>query len=71
MKFVTVYLLGMFIPHLYLMYLIWIIFEMFIPIMGRSGSEIPPDTIMAAFIALFTVLLSSYFVRMLLYIKLT
>ncbi|XP_042308503.1 endoplasmic reticulum metallopeptidase 1 isoform X1 [Sceloporus undulatus] len=63
MKFITVYLLGMFIPHLYLLYLNWIIFEMFVPIMGRSGSEIPPDIIVAAFIVLMCVLLSSYLLK--------
>ncbi|KAH0628316.1 hypothetical protein JD844_009273 [Phrynosoma platyrhinos] len=63
MKFITVYLLGMFIPHLYLLYLNWIIFEMFVPIMGRSGSEIPPDIIVAAFIVLICILLSSYLLK--------
>ncbi|KAM3846159.1 endoplasmic reticulum metallopeptidase 1 isoform 2-T2 [Vipera latastei] len=59
-KFVTVYLLGMFIPYLYLMYLIRLIFEMFVPIMGRSGSEVPPDVVMGIFIVVMSILLSSY-----------
>ncbi|KAJ7335487.1 hypothetical protein JRQ81_013428 [Phrynocephalus forsythii] len=63
MKFVAIYLLGMFIPHLYLLYLNWIIFEMFIPIMGRSGSEIPPDIVVAAFIVIVCILLSSYLLK--------
>uniref|UniRef100_A0A6J0V3C8 Endoplasmic reticulum metallopeptidase 1 isoform X1 n=1 Tax=Pogona vitticeps TaxID=103695 RepID=A0A6J0V3C8_9SAUR len=63
MKFISIYLLGMFIPHLYLLYLNWIIFEMFVPIMGRSGSEIPPDIVMAAFIVLVCILLSSYLLK--------
>ncbi|XP_061485398.1 endoplasmic reticulum metallopeptidase 1 isoform X2 [Rhineura floridana] len=63
MKFVAVYFLGMFIPHLYLIYLNWIIFEMFVPIMGRSGSEIPPDIILAAFFVIVSILLSSYFLN--------
>ncbi|XP_053154804.1 endoplasmic reticulum metallopeptidase 1 isoform X2 [Hemicordylus capensis] len=61
--FVTTYLLGMFFPYLYLIYLNWVIFEMLIPITGRSGSEIPPDIIMAAFIVTLSILLSSYFLN--------
>uniref|UniRef100_A0A8C3ING4 Endoplasmic reticulum metallopeptidase 1 n=1 Tax=Chrysemys picta bellii TaxID=8478 RepID=A0A8C3ING4_CHRPI len=60
-RFVIIYMLGMFIPYLYIMYLTWTIFELFIPIMGRSGTEIPPDIVLAAFILSSTVILSSYF----------
>lgn len=63
MKFVSLYLLGMFIPHVYLMYLNWIVFEMIVPITGRTGSEIPPDMLMAAITVLVSIFLSSYFVR--------
>ncbi|GAB1302313.1 Endoplasmic reticulum metallopeptidase 1 [Apodemus speciosus] len=42
-RFIALYFLGMFIPYLYGLYLIWAVFEMFTPILGRSGSEIPPD----------------------------
>ncbi|XP_063151141.1 endoplasmic reticulum metallopeptidase 1 [Candoia aspera] len=63
MKFVTVYLLGMFIPHVYLLYVSRIMLEMFSPIMGRSGSEVPPDVVVAAFIVLVCILLSSYLLR--------
>ncbi|XP_032633948.1 endoplasmic reticulum metallopeptidase 1 isoform X3 [Chelonoidis abingdonii] len=62
-RFVMMYMLGMFIPYLYIMYLTWTIFEMFIPIMGRSGTEIPPDVVLAAFILSSTVILSSYFLN--------
>ncbi|XP_074850195.1 endoplasmic reticulum metallopeptidase 1 [Carettochelys insculpta] len=62
-RFVMIYMLGMFIPYLYIMYLTWTIFEMFIPIMGRSGTEIPPDVVLAAFIVGSTVILSSYFLN--------
>lgn len=57
-----IYMLGMFIPYLYMMYLSWTVFEMFTPIMGRSGSEILPDVVLAGFIVVSTVILSSYFV---------
>lgn len=62
-KFVAFYLLGMFIPYLYAFYLIWAVFEMFTPILGRSGSEIPPDVVLASILAGCTMILSSYFVR--------
>lgn len=62
-KFITFYLLGMFIPYLYALYLIWAVFEMFTPILGRSGSEIPPDVVLASILAGCTLILSSYFVR--------
>ncbi|XP_067399139.1 endoplasmic reticulum metallopeptidase 1 [Emydura macquarii macquarii] len=62
-RFVMIYMLGMFIPYLYIMYLTWTIFEMFIPIMGRSGTEIPPDVVLAAFIVGSTIILSSYFLN--------
>ncbi|XP_066474470.1 endoplasmic reticulum metallopeptidase 1 isoform X2 [Tiliqua scincoides] len=63
MKFVSLYLLGMLIPHLYLIYLNWVIFEMFIPITGRTGSEVPPDVLMAASMVIMSILLSSYFLN--------
>lgn len=56
------YMLGMFVPYLYMLYLSWTVFEMFTPVMGRSGSEIPPDMVLAGFIVIFTMILSSYFV---------
>lgn len=62
MKFVMIYMLGMFVPYLYMMYLSWTVFEMFTPIMGRSGSEILPDVVLAGFIVVSTMILSSYFV---------
>ncbi|KAM6184068.1 endoplasmic reticulum metallopeptidase 1 isoform 1-T1 [Erethizon dorsatum] len=62
-KFIVLYLLGMFIPYIYGMYLIWAVFEMFTPILGRSGSEIPPDVVLASILAGCTMILSSYFVN--------
>ncbi|XP_058157810.1 endoplasmic reticulum metallopeptidase 1 isoform X2 [Dasypus novemcinctus] len=60
-KFIAFYFLGMFIPYLYALYLIWAVFEMFTPILGRSGSEIPPDVVLASILAGCTMILSSYF----------
>uniref|UniRef100_A0A5F9CE15 Endoplasmic reticulum metallopeptidase 1 n=1 Tax=Oryctolagus cuniculus TaxID=9986 RepID=A0A5F9CE15_RABIT len=62
-KFVALYLLGMFVPYLYALYLIWAVFEMFTPILGRSGSEIPPDIVLASILAGCTMILSSYFIN--------
>uniref|UniRef100_A0A8C6I5D3 Endoplasmic reticulum metallopeptidase 1 n=1 Tax=Mus spicilegus TaxID=10103 RepID=A0A8C6I5D3_MUSSI len=61
-RFVALYLLGMFIPYLYGLYLIWAVFEMFTPILGRSGSEIPPDVVLASILAVCVMILSSYFI---------
>ncbi|KAF5912772.1 hypothetical protein HPG69_007762, partial [Diceros bicornis minor] len=62
-KFVAFYLLGMSVPYLYALYLIWAVFEMFTPILGRSGSEIPPDVVLASILAGCTMILSSYFIN--------
>ncbi|XP_058513360.1 endoplasmic reticulum metallopeptidase 1 [Ochotona princeps] len=62
-KFVAVYLLGMLVPYLYALYLVWAVFEMFTPILGRSGSEIPPDVVLASILAGCTMILSSYFIN--------
>jgi hypothetical protein len=62
-KFIAIYLLGMFIPYIYGLYLIWAVFEMFTPILGRSGTEIPPDVVLASILAGCIMILSSYFVR--------
>uniref|UniRef100_A0A8C0FJ50 Endoplasmic reticulum metallopeptidase 1 n=1 Tax=Bubo bubo TaxID=30461 RepID=A0A8C0FJ50_BUBBB len=71
MKFVTMYMLGMFVPYLYMMYLSWTVFEMFTPIMGRSGSEILPDVVLAGFIVVITMILSSYFINFIYLVKST
>ncbi|XP_023577707.1 endoplasmic reticulum metallopeptidase 1 [Octodon degus] len=62
-KFIILYLLGMSVPYLYALYLIWAVFEMFTPILGRSGSEIPPDAVLASILAGCAMILSSYFVN--------
>ncbi|XP_019410291.1 PREDICTED: endoplasmic reticulum metallopeptidase 1 [Crocodylus porosus] len=62
-RFAMIYMLGMLIPYLYIMYIIWTIFEMLTPILGRSGTEIPPDVVMAGLIVKSTIVLSSYFLN--------
>ncbi|KAL8203185.1 UNVERIFIED_CONTAM: hypothetical protein K2H54_044223, partial [Gekko kuhli] len=63
MKFLLIYLLGMFVPCLYVMYLSWIAYEMVIPIMGRTGSEVPPDVLVASSVVVSSIVLSSYFLN--------
>uniref|UniRef100_A0A674HJF4 Endoplasmic reticulum metallopeptidase 1 n=1 Tax=Taeniopygia guttata TaxID=59729 RepID=A0A674HJF4_TAEGU len=70
-KFILMYMLGMFVPYLYMLYLSWTVFEMFTPVMGRSGSEIPPDMVLAGFIVIFTMILSSYFINFIYLVKST
>uniref|UniRef100_A0A8C9KU85 Endoplasmic reticulum metallopeptidase 1 n=1 Tax=Serinus canaria TaxID=9135 RepID=A0A8C9KU85_SERCA len=70
-KFIVMYMLGMFVPYLYVLYLSWTVFEMFTPVMGRSGSEIPPDVVLAGFIVIFTMILSSYFINFIYLVKST
>ncbi|OBS71964.1 hypothetical protein A6R68_13461 [Neotoma lepida] len=70
-RFIALYLLGMFIPYLYGLYLIWAVFEMFTPILGRSGSEIPPDVVLASILAVCVMILSSYFIKFIYLVKST
>lgn len=44
------------------MFLLWVVFEIFTPIMGRSGTEIPPEVVLASLVTLATIFLSSFFV---------
>ncbi|XP_051876368.1 endoplasmic reticulum metallopeptidase 1 isoform X2 [Pristis pectinata] len=64
LKLTAVYLLGLSIPHLLTIYLFWAAFEMFTPILGRSGTEIPPDIVLASIIAACTIILTAYFVSL-------
>lgn len=61
-SYVFFYLLGLSFPYVHLLFLIWIVFEIFTPIMGRSGTEIPPDVVLASLITMATALISSFLV---------
>ncbi|XP_076836820.1 endoplasmic reticulum metallopeptidase 1 [Brachyhypopomus gauderio] len=61
--YAVLYLLGLTLPYVHLMFLIWVVFEIFCPILGRSGTEIPPDVVLASLITLATILFSSYFMH--------
>ncbi|KAM5193814.1 endoplasmic reticulum metallopeptidase 1-like [Mantella aurantiaca] len=70
-KYSAIYLLGLFFPYLHTMYYVWAVFEMFTPILGRSGSEKSPDVVMAVLIFICTVFLSSYFTKFIYLVKST
>lgn len=62
MKYSMLYLLGLALPYVHFMFLVWVVFEIFTPIMGRSGTEIPPELVLASLVTLTTIFLSSFFV---------
>ncbi|XP_035377303.1 endoplasmic reticulum metallopeptidase 1-like [Electrophorus electricus] len=61
--YAVLYLLGLTLPYVHLMFLIWIVFEIFCPILGRSGTEIPPEVVLSCLVTLAIILLSSYFMH--------
>uniref|UniRef100_A0A671QTV8 Endoplasmic reticulum metallopeptidase 1 n=1 Tax=Sinocyclocheilus anshuiensis TaxID=1608454 RepID=A0A671QTV8_9TELE len=63
LQYSVLYLTGLAVPYVHIMFLIWVVFEIFTPILGRSGTEIPPDIVLASLITLATVILSSYFMH--------
>ncbi|KAG9486725.1 hypothetical protein GDO78_006874 [Eleutherodactylus coqui] len=60
-RYIAVYLLGLFFPYLHTTYHVWAVFEMFTPIFGRSGTEIPPDVVMASFLVICSIILMTCF----------
>ncbi|KAF5894251.1 endoplasmic reticulum metallopeptidase 1, partial [Clarias magur] len=63
--YILFYLLGLSLPCIHLSHLIWIVFEVFTPIMGHFGNDIPPDFVIALLIAITTALLSSFLIHLL------
>nr|XP_061800741.1 endoplasmic reticulum metallopeptidase 1-like [Nerophis lumbriciformis] len=63
LKYTVFYLAGLAPPYLHILFLIWVVFEIFTPIMGRSGTEIPPELVLAALVIMATVFLSSFFLH--------
>ncbi|KAM6986375.1 endoplasmic reticulum metallopeptidase 1-like [Aplochiton taeniatus] len=62
-KYSVLYLLGLALPYVHFMFLLWVVFEIFTPILGRSCTEFPPDLVFGALVTIATILLSSFFVR--------
>ncbi|XP_051745106.1 endoplasmic reticulum metallopeptidase 1-like isoform X2 [Ctenopharyngodon idella] len=63
LQYAVLYLTGLAVPYVHIMFLIWVVFEVFTPIQGRSGNKIPPDVILAFIVTLATVILSTYFMH--------
>ncbi|XP_037121911.1 endoplasmic reticulum metallopeptidase 1 [Syngnathus acus] len=63
LKYSVLYLAGLALPYLHIMFLVWVVFEIFTPIMGRSGTEIPPEVVLATLVTIATVFLSSFFLH--------
>ena len=61
-KFMFMYLLATIIPLQFFTQLAVAMFDMFVPIMGRAGSQVPPDVVMAVMCAFVVAVLTSYLV---------
>ncbi|KAJ7986832.1 hypothetical protein DPEC_G00332500 [Dallia pectoralis] len=60
LKYMVLYLLGLSPPYVYIMYLISQLFEVFIPIQGRSNTGSSPEVFVAYLISLSAIFLSSF-----------
>ena len=63
--FLFMYLLATLIPVQFCMYFTFAIFDLFVPIMGQSGTQTPPDVFISVLCAFGVVLLTSYMVSVL------
>ena len=64
-KFVIMYLLALLIPVQFCSYGAIAVFDVFVPIMGRAGTQVPPDIFIAGLSAFVVITLTSYVVSML------
>ena len=62
-KFVFMYLLATIIPVQFCIQLTVAVFDIFVPVMSRAGSRMPPDVIMAVMCAFVVVVVTSYLVN--------
>ena len=62
-KFLLMYLVTLAVPVVIGCYTLWMYTEFFIPILGRTGSNDPPEFIISVFVTLFTLIIVSYSVR--------
>ena len=62
-KFVFMYLLATVIPVQFCIQLTVAVFDIFVPVMSRGGSRVPPDVVMAAMCAFVVVVVTSYLVN--------
>uniref|UniRef100_A0A4W5M7N9 Endoplasmic reticulum metallopeptidase 1 n=1 Tax=Hucho hucho TaxID=62062 RepID=A0A4W5M7N9_9TELE len=61
-KYSVLYQLGLALPYVHFMFLIWLVFEVFTPTLGRSNAY-PPDVFLATLVTLTILFFSSYFVH--------
>ena len=62
MQFVLLHLTSLVIPHLLTIYILYNVFILFVPIMGRTGTEINPDIVLGALNGVSIIMLSTYLV---------
>ena len=60
--FLFVYLSSMLVPLLFSSYMTAVILDIFVPITGRGGTQVPPDHFIALLCAFSVVMLTSYMV---------
>ena len=61
-SFVFIYLLSQLIPIQFCTYVTVGVFDVFVPIMGRGGTQTPPDVFIAVLCSFAVVMLTSYLV---------
>jgi hypothetical protein len=61
-QFMVVYLSSVLVPVCFTSYAFLTVLELFVPIMGRSGSQTIPDVFIAVIVAVLVIVLTSYLV---------
>ncbi len=69
LMFLGLHFTGLCIPVLLALYGVFTFLEMFIPLMGRTGSTIHPDIFQAVFLAFVVLMLFGYQVRNIIFYK--
>ena len=60
--FIIMYLSAVLVPVCFTSYALMAVMDLFIPIMGRSGSQTIPDVFIAVIVAILVIVLTSYLV---------
>ncbi|XP_071205956.1 endoplasmic reticulum metallopeptidase 1-like isoform X2 [Salvelinus alpinus] len=61
-KYSVLYQLGLALPYVHFMFLIWLVFEVFTPTLGRSNTY-PADVVLATIVTLSILFFSSFFLH--------
>ena len=59
-RFVTMYLMSSAVPILICSYILWMHLEFIVPILGRTGTNDPPELLISVFISVFAFVIVSY-----------